>query len=179
TLWSAPAERSGDGAFDSSMPSGSQSHNVQSAVAATFCRRIPKCPHLRLIVLGGEEVNRHDIDSYRKHFSDECILVNGFGPTEATVALQNFIDTDTAISGESVPVGFPVEDTEVLLLSDRGKPVEIQGELAIKSAHVSLGYWRNPEATNAAFTGGNPTVREGAKSARIYCTGVLARRLPT
>src|SRR6266568_2635217 len=124
---------------------------------------------LRLIVLGGEEVNRHDIESYRKHFSDDCIFVNGLGPTEATVALQNFIDKDTAISGESVPVGFPVEDTEVLLLSDRGTPVEIQGEIAIKSKHVALGYWRNPEATNAAFG--------GTEEARIFRTGDLGRRL--
>ena len=176
-LWSAPAERSGDGAFDSSMLSGSQSHNVQSAVAAALCRRTPKFPRLRLIVLGGEEVNRQDIESYRKHFSDECILVNGLGPTEATVALQHFIDQGTALSGESVPVGFPVEDTEVLLLSDQGKPVEIQGEIAIKSQHIALGYWRNPEATDAAFSGGNPTVREGANSDRIYRSGDLGRRL--
>src|SRR5205807_1814297 len=103
-----------------STPSGSQAKTMQSAVAAALCRRTPNFPHLRLIVLGGEEVNRDDVDSYRKHFSDECTLVNGFGPTEATVALQNFIDKDSVTSSESVPVGFPVEDTEVLLLNDRG-----------------------------------------------------------
>src|SRR5205807_6284701 len=96
----------------------------------------------------------------------------------------------------SVAVGFPVEDTEVLLLSEQGKPVEIQGEIAIKSAHVSPGYWRNPEATNAAFSVRSPTVREGllltetalayARASdtkvvmenRIYRTGDLGRRLP-
>src|SRR5260370_12495512 len=60
-LWSVPAERSGDGAFDSSVPSGSQNPNDQNAVAATLCRRTPKFPRLRLIVLGGQEGNRPDI----------------------------------------------------------------------------------------------------------------------
>src|SRR5205807_166318 len=87
----------------------------ESAKARNFCALADGwASALRLIVLGGEEVNHHDVESHRKHFSDECILVNGFGPTEATVALQNFIDKGTAIFGESVPLGFPVEDTEVL-----------------------------------------------------------------
>ncbi|PYS56525.1 MAG: non-ribosomal peptide synthetase, partial [Acidobacteria bacterium] len=171
----------------------------EGAKARNFCALADGwASALRLIVLGGEEVNHHDVESYRKHFSDECILVNGFGPTEATVALQNFIDKGTSISGESVPLGFPVEDTEVLLLSDRGTPVEIQGEIAIKSPYVALGYWRNPEATNAAFCVRNPTVREGTSlrsgalayaqasdtkavgersTDRIYRTGDLGRRL--
>jgi amino acid adenylation domain-containing protein len=208
TLGSAPAEGTGDGDWSASVLACNErdraknltlaSEDACAPVAARFGRRTPKWPHLRLIVLGGEEVNRHDVESYRKHFSDDCILVNGFGPTEATVALQNFIDKDTAISSESVAVGFPVEDTEVLLLSDRGTPVEIQGEIAIRSPHVALGYWRNPEATNAAFYVRSPTVREGpsvksgalayarasdtnalgeGQTDRIYRTGDLGRRL--
>ncbi|MFS8087174.1 MAG: AMP-binding protein, partial [Acidobacteriota bacterium] len=131
-------------------------------------------PRLRLIVLGGEEVSRRDVELYGKHFSDDCILVNGLGPTESTVSLQNFIDKRTVDANESVPVGFAVENTEVLLLSDAGKPVEIQGEIAIKSQHVALGYWRNPEATSAAFIG---PVNDG-RAWRTYKTGDLGRRLP-
>jgi amino acid adenylation domain-containing protein len=128
---------------------------------------------MRLVVLGGEEVKRTDVESYRKHFSDDCILVNGLGPTEATVSLQNFIDKRTRVSGDSVPVGFPVADTEVLLLNSAGRRSEIRGEIAIKSAHVALGYWQNIEATAAAFStnGSGPTVR-------IYRTGDMGRRLP-
>jgi amino acid adenylation domain-containing protein len=136
-------------------------------------------PDLRLVVLGGEEVNRRDVELYQKHFSDECLFVNGFGPTEATVSLQNFINRQTKASSASVAVGFPVEDTEVLLLDEAGRPAEIHGEIAIKSQHVALGYWRDPEASNAAFAaehGSSPTVRQDA--ARLYHTGDLGRRLP-
>jgi amino acid adenylation domain-containing protein len=143
-------------------------------------------PRVRLIVLGGEEVKRTDVELYKKHFSDNCLFVNGLGPTEATVSLQNFIDKETAVSSESVPVGFPVADTELLLLNEAGQPSEIFGEIAIKSAHVAVGYWRNTEATAAAFSTSpmasgrslSPTVREGSNVHRIYRTGDMGRRLP-
>jgi amino acid adenylation domain-containing protein len=130
-------------------------------------------PDLRLVVLGGEKVNRADVESYRQHFRNECLFVNGLGPTEATVTLQNFIDKQTKISGDSVPIGFPVESTEVLLLNKAGKPAEISGEIAIKSRHVALGYWKNPEATARAFStnGDGPQIR-------TYRTGDMGRRLP-
>jgi amino acid adenylation domain-containing protein len=128
-------------------------------------------PNLRLVVLGGEKVTRTDVELYQKHFSDDCLFVNGLGPTEATIALQNFISKQTKISGDNVAVGFPVEDTEVLLLNKTGKPSEVAGEIAIKSKHVALGYWRNPEATANAFVS-----KRG--STRIYKTGDMGRRLP-
>jgi len=130
-------------------------------------------PSLRLVVLGGEKVTRTDVASYQRHFSDDCLFVNGLGPTEATVALQNFISKQTRISGDNVPVGFPVEDTEVLLLNKDGRPAEVSGEIAVKSAHVALGYWRSPEATARAFT-----TNGGGQAIRIYSTGDMGRRLP-
>jgi amino acid adenylation domain-containing protein len=155
-------------------------------------------PGIRLIVLGGEEVKRTDVELYQKHFSGDCLFVNGLGPTEATVSLQNFIDKQTEVSSESVPVGFPVADTELLLLNEAGQPSEIFGEIAIKSAHVAVGYWRNPEATAAVFSSGTGVrgPRRGSPagvldppanraqdaratgSVRIYRTGDMGRRLP-
>ena len=89
------------------------------------------------------------------------------------MTLQNFIDKSTPIAGESVPVGAPVENTEILLLNKAGKPAEVFGEIAIKSRHVALGYWRNLAATAAAFStnGQGPAVR-------TYRTGDMGRRLP-
>jgi thioesterase domain-containing protein/acyl carrier protein len=130
-------------------------------------------PHLRLVVLGGEKVNRADVESYQKHFSDDCIFVNGLGPTEATVALQNFINKQTRISTDGVPVGFPVADTDVLLLNKDGKPTDVCGEIAIKSAHVAVGYWRDSDATANAFS-----TNSSGPDVRIYRTGDLGRRLP-
>lgn len=125
---------------------------------------------LRLVVLGGEEVTPSDVHLYKNNFADDCLLVNGLGPTESTVSLQYFIDKQTAISGTRVPVGYPVDATEVFLISRAGKQTEMYGEIAIKSEHVALGYWQNAETTAAAFS------RNGS-SARIYRTGDMGRRL--
>ncbi len=159
---------------DSEVSTGSSSDRVAPYETKEY-------PDLRLVVLGGEKVTRTDVELYQKHFSDECLFVNGLGPTEATVVLQNFIDKQTRISGDNIPVGFPVADTEVFLLNKDGKASEVFGEIAIKSAHVALGYWRNSEATANAFVGASsladlsylpdaqrgssPTVREGVRYA--------------
>ncbi len=127
----------------------------------------------RLVVLGGEEVNRGDVELYRNHFTDNCLFVNGLGPTEATVSLQYFVNRQTAICGQSVPVGFPVPDTSVLLLNETGEPTALRGEIAIKCDHVALGYWRNSDATDSAFS----SDRE-SHNGRIYRTGDMGRRSP-
>jgi amino acid adenylation domain-containing protein len=128
---------------------------------------------LRLIVLGGEEVRKSDVDLYKQSFSPPCLLINGLGPTESTVSLQYFLDHQTEITRPGVPVGYPVEDTEILLLDDAGLPTEICGEIAIRSAHLALGYWQQPERTRAVFLP-DPTDR----NRRIYRTGDMGRILP-
>jgi len=129
-------------------------------------------PSLRLIVLGGEEVRREDVEAYRRSTPGHCLFVNGFGPTESTVSLQHFVDKATRIERASVPVGRAVVDTEVLLLSPRGEPGQIHGEIAIRSRHLALGYWRRPLQTRAVFL---PDPEGGER--RIYRTGDMGRLL--
>jgi amino acid adenylation domain-containing protein len=130
-------------------------------------------PNIRLVVLGGEEVFKKDIELYKRHFSPECIFINGLGPTESTLCLQYFINHETNIFRNTVPVGYPVENTEVVLLNEFGEEPEVYGEIAIRSPHVALGYWQKPEITQVAFLP-NP---EGDNE-RIYRTGDLGRLLP-
>jgi amino acid adenylation domain-containing protein len=142
-------------------------------VFASSLKESQKFPKVRLVVLGGEEVHRGDVELYRRHFSRDCLLVNGLGPTESTVALQYFLDHETEIPRGTVPVGYAVDDTEILLLDAEGEPAEIRGEIGIRSSHVALGYWGNPEMTQVAFL---PDPEGGTR--RIYRTGDLGRRLP-
>jgi amino acid adenylation domain-containing protein len=109
-------------------------------------------PKLRLIVLGGEEVYKSDVDLYKQHFSENCIFINGLGPTESSVSLQYFINKQTSNSQATVPIGYPVDDTDVLLLNEAGEKTELYGEIALKSAYVALGYWRKTDITKAAFS---------------------------
>jgi natural product biosynthesis luciferase-like monooxygenase protein len=81
------------------------------------------------------------------------------------------VQKNTQIETDRVPVGFPVEDTEALLLDESGREGQIWGEIAIKSEYVAHGYWRNESLTNAAF------LRNPGGDARVYRTGDLGRRL--
>ncbi|BBM85629.1 non-ribosomal peptide synthetase [Candidatus Uabimicrobium amorphum] len=123
-------------------------------------------PDLRFVVLGGEEVRKEDVDSYKKHFEEHCIFVNGLGPTESTVTLQNFIYHHTPIPQNTVAVGYPVEDTDIVLLDAQQRPTELYGEIAIKSPHVALEYWRRPQLNAQTFLNNSPN-----KEKRTYRTG--------
>jgi amino acid adenylation domain-containing protein len=134
-----------------------------------------KFPGLRAISLGGEPVYKRDVELYKKHFSQDCIFVNRLGSTETGRTRWYFIDKETQINGNTVPVGYPVTDNEILLLDDDGKSVGFNeiGEIAVKSSYLSPGYWRRPELTRAAFL---PDRQGGDK--HIYRTGDLGRMLP-
>jgi amino acid adenylation domain-containing protein len=132
-----------------------------------------KFPELRLVVLGGEAVNREDVDLYKARFSEGCLFVNLLGASEASVALLNFVDRRTGIARHTVPAGHAIEDTEILLLDQAGREAEVYGEIAIRSPYVALGYWRKPELNEKVFL---PDPAEG--NWRIYRTGDVGRLLP-
>ncbi len=128
---------------------------------------------IRLIVLGGEAVIKNDVDLYKRHFSSGCVFINGLGPTESTVTLQYFIDKQTDITQNSVPVGYPVEETDVVFLNDAGEDVPLQGEIAIRSPYVALGYWEKSDVTQSVFFQ-DPTYTDK----RTYRTGDMGVLLP-
>ena len=134
-----------------------------------------KLMSVRLVVLGGEEVVARDVALFKRHFASTCVLVNGFGPTESTLALQYFLDHQSIVPRNTVPVGHPVAETEVLLLNEAGEPVPDcgVGEIVIRSAYLAGGYWRRPELTAATF---RPDPTDEQKC--IYHTGDIGRRLP-
>jgi len=130
---------------------------------------------LRLIRFGGERVLAQDVESYRKHFSDECLLYTGMGATETGHVRHYLIDKSTAITGSVVPTGYAVEGKEVLLLDDDGRevPAGHAGEIVVRSRYLALGYWGHPELTQRSFQsdpGGGPD--------RIFRTGDLGRLHP-
>ncbi len=132
-------------------------------------------PALRLIVMGGEAVVKNDVDLYKWHFGQDCIFVNGLGPTESTVTLQYFIDKKSELTATAVPVGYPVAETEVYLLNDQNEeaPVFRSGEIVYKSDYLALEYLNQPLKTQAVF-GPDPLTGLG----RVYRSGDQGRLLP-
>ena len=129
---------------------------------------------LRLVVLGGEAAHHEDFVAFRRHFPDGCLMVNGLGPTELTLALQYFLDHRSDLRRQTIPVGYAVAEAEILLLNESGEDAGLYavGEIAIKSAHLAPGYWKQPDLAAAYF---RPAGDDPHK--RIYLTGDLGRRL--
>jgi len=110
-------------------------------------------PKLRLLYLCGEPVYRKDLELYKRHFSPDCIFVNGIGSTECLTYRWYLMDKKTQVNDNNVPVGYPLEDIEVLLLDDDGKEVAFNeiGEMSVKSRYLSPGYWCRPEVSQVKF----------------------------
>ena len=88
---------------------------------------------------------------------------------------QYFIDKQTEVTTHVLPVGYALEDTEVLILDDNRQPLggNQVGEIAVKSRYMSPGYWRQPDLTAARFL-----VMPDGSDERIYLTGDLGRMQP-
>ena len=141
----------------------------QWAQALTGSIRFPK---LRVIHLGGEPVTIQDVELYKRYMSEDCVLVHNLGSTEVPTFRQYFIKKETPIMGNVVPVGYPVEEKEVILLdeSDCELGFDEVGEIVVKSRYIALGYWQKPEVTRSAFLS-DP--RGGEE--RFFRTGDLGR----
>ena len=89
---------------------------------------------MRIIHLGGEPVLKHDVELYKKYFPSRCTLVVILGASEAPTFRHHFINRETRLVSDIVPVGYPVEDKEVLILDNQGNPVESDqvGEIAVR-----------------------------------------------
>lgn len=130
-------------------------------------------PDIRVVYLGGEPVYVRDVELFKAHFPRGCVLVNGLGTSESLTFRWLFIDHEMCIEGSRVPVGYPIEGKDVRLIDESGRGVGFDqiGEITVESDYLADGYWRNPEATKAAFISG-----EGGTG--LYRTGDIGLMSP-
>ena len=135
--------------------------------------RIPE--HLRLVNFGGEEAKLEQVKRWYQgiaHLQNPPKLVNGYGPTEATVTSTLYwINSTPEIS---VPIGRPMSNTQVYVLDKNQQPVPIgvSGELHIGGSGLARGYLHRQELTQHSFI---PNPFPGSKSPYLYKTGDLVR----
>lgn len=129
---------------------------------------------VRMVILGSEPVTSREVELYRRHFSASCTFVNRFGTTETGNICFYFIDKSTQLGAEVVPVGFALEDVEVLLLDEAGGEVGYGqvGEITVRSPYFS-GYWHQPELTRARFA-----ADAASPNKTIYRSGDIGYMLP-
>lgn len=131
-------------------------------------------PDLRLVALGGEAMNRKDVELYKQKFPDNCLLSTGLGSTEAGTTCLFIFDKQAEITSSLVPPGYPIEGIEVLILDEKGNQVKTGevGEIAIKSRYLALGYWNQPDLSREKFSSISETSCE-----RLLRTGDMGRLL--
>ena len=97
---------------------------------------------------------------------------NLYGPTETTIwsAVYRVRGTEE----RSVPIGRPIEQTELYILDAELRPVPAgqEGELWIGGAGLARGYFERPDLTREKFL---PDPFSARQPARIYRTGDLCR----
>jgi acyl-CoA synthetase (AMP-forming)/AMP-acid ligase II len=129
-------------------------------------------PELAVLAFGGEAVTAADLRLMRS-VAPRAQLLNCYGAQEAGTAA--FHDVAEIHDDTLVPAGRPYFDSRILVVDGTTEvPVGTVGEVLLAGPRVSIGYWRDPEASAAAFTeiGGIPAVRTGDLG-RLRPDGVL------
>lgn len=130
-------------------------------------------PMLRWFYTAGDKLRSEEATYFRRFFPSECELMHAFALTEAGTVCQYLFDFNNSVEAAAIPVGYPVKDTEVLILDAQGLLLSdgIPGELAIRSRFLSPGYWNNKTMTEKAFI-------KDPSGKRIYHTGDMGMKQP-
>jgi amino acid adenylation domain-containing protein len=132
-----------------------------------------RCESLRCVICAGEALAVELQERFKERLGAK--LYNFYGPTEAAIDVTCW-PCDEAVSGQVVPIGRPIANTEVYLLDEQLQvvPVGVAGELHIGGANLGRGYLRRPELTAEKFIPHPFSQRMGE---RLYKSGDRARYL--
>lgn len=127
-------------------------------------------PTVKKVLFGGEVMPPMHLNYWIKSLDKKVVYGNMYGPTEITGTCVYHIVDDTFDENESLPIGKPCRNTDILVLNDKDELCDVgeKGELCVRGSSLALGYWNNFEKTNAVFVQNplNTSVPE-----RIYRTG--------
>ncbi|MET8122909.1 non-ribosomal peptide synthetase [Micromonospora sp. NPDC005189] len=131
-------------------------------------------PDLAVVGSGGEACP----PKLAASFAARHRFVNGYGPTEATVAASLFEVTPDHGELASVPIGAPFAGVSLYVVDDPAGTTTTPGEtgeICIGGAGVARGYLGRPALTAAAFL---PDPFSGVPGSRLYRTGDRGRFRP-
>jgi amino acid adenylation domain-containing protein len=133
-----------------------------------------RCAHA--FIIGGEALFAESLNFWRDH-APGTRLINEYGPTETVVGCCVYEMSATDNTQGAVPIGRPINNTEVYLLDShlQPSPIGVPGELYIGGAGLARGYLHQPHLTAQAFI---PHPFSALPGARLYRSGDLARFRP-
>jgi len=107
---------------------------------------------LRIAISGGASIPVPVLDAFEERFG--LVILEGYGLTETASTTTFNVSADER---RAYSVGKPIWGTQTQIWDDEGRPLppgaEHVGEIVTRGMHVMKGYWNDPEATAAAFTG--------------------------
>jgi malonyl-CoA/methylmalonyl-CoA synthetase len=115
---------------------------------------------LRLCVSGSAPLAVPVLDAFEARYGAR--ILERYGMTETLMTVSNPYDSERRAG----TVGRPLPGVATRIVDSDGKdvPVDVEGELLVRSPTLFAGYWNRPEATAQAFAGG------------WFRTGDIARR---
>jgi aspartate racemase len=128
---------------------------------------------VRLIAASGEVLHLTDCVKARRAFGDGTLIVNQYGPTEATMTTTHYPVAVPQNEEGTALIGRPIPNAQVYILDRHLNhvPVGVPGELHIGGVGLARGYLNRPGLTAEKFV----TVCLGDGSVvRLYRTGDLA-----
>ena len=141
---------------------------VQISSLGALEKYVPK--YLTTVCFGSELFPRKQYDLWRNALP-EARFFNLYGPTEAT-GMSCYWAADRELAEEEpIPIGRPFDNTDIILLDDKDQSAD-EGEICIRGTCLTMGYYNDPEKTQAVFVQ-NPLNK--AYGERIYRTGDLGR----
>ncbi|KFA93167.1 myxochelin non-ribosomal peptide synthetase MxcG [Archangium violaceum] len=128
-------------------------HELAYSVS-TDAARLPSS--LRLVIIGGEAALPERVARWRAAVGPEVLLLNTYGPTEATVVATAATlsgGTSTASTHEEVPIGCPLPGVRAAVLDSHGRLAApgTEGELYLLGGALARGYLGRPERDAARF----------------------------
>ena len=122
------------------------------------------------LLVGVEKIKNSTLNTFLE-INKDMEIINGYGPTEATICTTFYKYQFSDNLNENVPIGYPISNSKIFILNKNENllPIGVIGELCISGDNVSKGYLNNIELTKKSFINNSkfsPTT--------IYKTGDLA-----
>lgn len=105
------------------------------------------------MLVGVESIKKSDLYKYFS-LNNDIEIVNGYGPTEATICSTFYKYTIDDNQIGNVPIGYPLKNNNIFIVNRfcNLMPVSYPGELLISGKNVCKGYLNNEEMNKKSFT---------------------------
>ena len=112
-----------------------------------------RLPKLQKVLFAGEVMPTKHLAYWQDHLQNR-LFANLYGPTEITVDCTYYIIHRKYHANESLPIGFPCYNSDIIILNEKNKQASIKevGELCVRGSSLALGYWNNTDKTQEVFT---------------------------